>query len=849
MAVQYKFSSQKEYDTIRFDGVFIKVYDLKAEIVQKKKLFKGLDFELVLTDAQTGTLYDDDQTLLPKNTCVLVKRVGVGSSGVGIRARMRAIAEGRAVPGAAPGKDAQAPEAPPAIERQASDEFGGDAFAYVPPQEYARVNMKTEAPAPVPAADSTPVAPAPAASDGARVEVRAAVTADEDAELDNLATLVDQAEALGTAEPVARYSGGGGGGGGAGRGRGGYLARGGKAARGAGRGRGAPRTALQEKKAAMLAKPPPGYICHRCDQTGHYKQDCPTWNDPNWEPPRKRKVSHKGIPLAFIKSVDPSTLGEDDARTVVMTGDGTFGTVEANDAGFTKKVQARFSAAAFQQRQRQKTREAKLVVPEHLQCPMCGGVLRDAVLLPCCCASVCDGCAREALDESDKELKGEYKCPRCESSNISPDVLMANDPLRDEVAEFRGKKDGAELARFEAAAEQRRSRRLSAGRAAQAAGQAARGGAAGGRTQPARPTPSDPGFPGPGNPHPRGSDGWGAFKVRLCEDFMLKKKCPYGVRCQNAHGVAEVRPDRSMNNVRRLETRTGRKFDAEGKEIPGGGPPKKSGAGGAGGPPAHAQKAAARPMVPPAARPMVPAPMMGRPVLPQAAAMGGWGPRGPPPPGHPAWAAMRGWGPHGPPPPGHPAWAAMGGWGARGPPPPGHPAWAMMNGGGGVAGPSSSSSSRRRRSRSRDRGSRRSRGERRSRSRSRERRREKRGKKEEGTKEGGGDKGGDKKRKRSRSRDRRHRRSRSRDRRRSRSRDRRRSRSRDRRRSRSRDRGGKRPSERGRSRSRERGRNGGAKGGGAKGGGAKGGGGEKGLSKTSGAAKRRRRRGGRGRRR
>ena len=57
-------------------------------------------------------------------------------------------------------------------------------------------------------------------------------------------------------------------------------------------------------------------------------------------------------------------------------------------------------------------------MPEHLQCPMCGGVLRDAVLLPCCCASVCDGCAREALDESDKELKGEYT--RSKGPNGSP---------------------------------------------------------------------------------------------------------------------------------------------------------------------------------------------------------------------------------------------------------------------------------------------------------------------------------------------------------------------------------------------------------------------------------------------
>lgn len=54
MAVHFKFKSAKSYDTVTFPGTVIKVYDLKKAIVEKKQLNKGLDFDLVITDAQTG---------------------------------------------------------------------------------------------------------------------------------------------------------------------------------------------------------------------------------------------------------------------------------------------------------------------------------------------------------------------------------------------------------------------------------------------------------------------------------------------------------------------------------------------------------------------------------------------------------------------------------------------------------------------------------------------------------------------------------------------------------------------------------------------------------------------------
>jgi hypothetical protein len=55
MSVHFKFKSEKEFTTVNFPGTAIRVIDLKRAIVEQKKLNKGLDLELVITDAQNNT--------------------------------------------------------------------------------------------------------------------------------------------------------------------------------------------------------------------------------------------------------------------------------------------------------------------------------------------------------------------------------------------------------------------------------------------------------------------------------------------------------------------------------------------------------------------------------------------------------------------------------------------------------------------------------------------------------------------------------------------------------------------------------------------------------------------------
>lgn len=53
-AIHYKFRAAKDYDTYRFEGAGIPVWELKNEIIETKKLGKSDDFDLVISNAQTN---------------------------------------------------------------------------------------------------------------------------------------------------------------------------------------------------------------------------------------------------------------------------------------------------------------------------------------------------------------------------------------------------------------------------------------------------------------------------------------------------------------------------------------------------------------------------------------------------------------------------------------------------------------------------------------------------------------------------------------------------------------------------------------------------------------------------
>lgn len=54
MAVHFKFKSAREFDKLDIEGPFITVSSLKDKIIEAKNLGKAADFDLVLTNNQTG---------------------------------------------------------------------------------------------------------------------------------------------------------------------------------------------------------------------------------------------------------------------------------------------------------------------------------------------------------------------------------------------------------------------------------------------------------------------------------------------------------------------------------------------------------------------------------------------------------------------------------------------------------------------------------------------------------------------------------------------------------------------------------------------------------------------------
>ena len=71
-------------------------------------------------------------------------------------------------------------------------------------------------------------------------------------------------------------------------------------------------------------------------------------------------------------------------------------------------------------------------IPSHLLCPLCHGVIHDAVLFPCCAADICEDCGKSGL------ILGNGKCPLkgC-NETADPEDLIPNRLLRKKATEFR----------------------------------------------------------------------------------------------------------------------------------------------------------------------------------------------------------------------------------------------------------------------------------------------------------------------------------------------------------------------------------------------------------------------------
>ena len=138
--------------------------------------------------------------------------------------------------------------------------------------------------------------------------------------------------------------------------------------------------------------------------------------------PRKKAT---GIPRTFLSLSKPSEGADEDAAPLL----------QPNQIGFEELVQRRGglseSAAGSKRDLDYALKLTATTIPEYLQCAICEGVVRDAMILPWDPEgrTTCEPCIRDALTQNG------FRCPLT-GQEASPDDLLPNHALRKAAEQF-----------------------------------------------------------------------------------------------------------------------------------------------------------------------------------------------------------------------------------------------------------------------------------------------------------------------------------------------------------------------------------------------------------------------------
>lgn len=370
-AVYYKFKSQKTESRIPIDGTGISVFDLKREIILANGFEKVLDIDLQVFEQGTENEYPDDY-IVPRSSSVIVKRIPLIR---GARSRF-----GRYLASTGP-RSQPTPAASAALTQNnrvpAPVQLWSRGTGAISKRFDGKDEMKP--PATTPNSSATPMA----APD---------IQADEQDAINQM-MMASEAQWQETEQMMAQqqrvFSG---------------------PRRGGGPGGGGPgmRRPFQEQREL-----PPGYICYRCGLGGHWIQNCPTNDDPNFDKKRIRRTT--GIPRSMLEAVEkPIEGGGPLASGVMVTPDGGY-------------VIARPDIASWE-KQRSKSKvlteeDIRERIPRGhpLQCPICIKLVQRAVKTPCCNTTYCEECLHSHLSDND------FICPNCHSkiaslASVKPDA-------------------------------------------------------------------------------------------------------------------------------------------------------------------------------------------------------------------------------------------------------------------------------------------------------------------------------------------------------------------------------------------------------------------------------------------
>nr|POE93309.1 putative ring finger protein p8b7.15c [Quercus suber] len=191
------------------------------------------------------------------------------------------------------------------------------------------------------------------------------------------------------------------------------------------------------KSAAVPDKAlPPGYICHRCGDKGHWIQACPTNNDPTFDGRPKIKRT-TGIPRSMLKKLEPTEFGEDGKIDISKLPPGAMRTANnewvlpMTDEAAWEKYKEKHDAS--HEKAKELSADIQEIQDRGLSCPLDKHLLKDPVVTPCCGTTYCRDCIENAL------LDGDLLCPHC-GEQVLLDKLVPDDDMAAKIHAYEEEK-------------------------------------------------------------------------------------------------------------------------------------------------------------------------------------------------------------------------------------------------------------------------------------------------------------------------------------------------------------------------------------------------------------------------